>query len=141
MSWQAEPGPVRVLAGTRVLVADDEAVIALEIEYQLDRAGAEVVGPAHNLEEALRLAAEPAISAAILDVRLGRDSIDPVAGALDRASVPFIFFTGQLDSDEVRRRWPGRSFIQKPAPSSVLLEAVRALIDNRPKADIGAAAH
>ena len=128
MNWGVEPPRAKSLAGTRVLVADDEAVIALELEYLLDRAGAKVVGPAFNVEEALELAADPDLSAAVLDVRLGRESVGPVARALAVAGVPFLFFSGQTESDDVRREWPGRAFIQKPAPSEALLEAVRRLV-------------
>src|SRR5512132_362784 len=63
----------RKLSGARILVVEDEVFIALDLQATLTDAGAEVIGPSFTLEQAFTLASRENLSAAILDVRLGRD--------------------------------------------------------------------
>lgn len=85
------------LAGKRILVAEDEPMIAMLIEDILFDLGYEIVGPASNLAQALRLAEDEDFDAAILDVRLGPDTSFQVADLLVRAEVPFAFATGYAE--------------------------------------------
>lgn len=85
-------GP-RSLKGARVLIVEDAVLLALELEIGLTEAGAEVVGPAYELEEALALLERP-IDAAVLDANLNGRSVTPVAEALAARKVPFVFATG-----------------------------------------------
>lgn len=88
----ASKGP-RSLKGSRVLIVEDAVLLALELETGLSEAGAEVVGPAYELEEAMALLDRP-IDAAVLDANLNGRSVTPVAEALARRNVPFVFATG-----------------------------------------------
>jgi PAS domain S-box-containing protein len=81
------------LRGARVLIVEDAVLLALELETALSEAGAEVVGPAYELEEALVLLDRP-IDAAVLDANLNGRSVTPVAEALAARRVPFVFATG-----------------------------------------------
>lgn len=83
----------RSLRGSRVLIVEDAVLLALELETGLSDAGAEVVGPAYELEEAMALLDRP-IDAAVLDANLNGRSVTPVAEALARRNVPFVFATG-----------------------------------------------
>lgn len=83
----------RSLKGSRVLIVEDAVLLALELETGLSEAGAEVVGPAYELEEAMALLDRP-IDAAVLDANLNGRSVTPVAEALARRGVPFVFATG-----------------------------------------------
>lgn len=133
MSWTVHCAATPTLAGLRVLVVDDEAVIALEIEFILTEAGAAVAGPAVMVEEALDLLRDgTAISAAVLDVRLGGESIETVAEALFDRQIPFVFYSGQVETDSTLRRWPRATLVSKPAPSRVLTEAIRQAVDACP---------
>ena len=85
-------GPVN-LKGSRVLIVEDAVLLALELETGLSEAGAEVVGPAYELEEAMALLDRP-IDAAVLDANLNGRSVMPVAEALALRKVPFVFATG-----------------------------------------------
>jgi len=90
----AAPHPPRgSLRGSRVLIVEDAVLLALELETGLSEAGAEVVGPAYELEEAMALLERP-IDAAVLDANLNGRSVTPVAEALARRKVPFVFATG-----------------------------------------------
>lgn len=92
------------LAGRRVLVVEDEMLLALDLEEGLNDAGCDVVGPAGNLRTALALARSETIDAAILDVNLGGESVFPVAQALAARRVPFLFATAYAGADEL---YPG----------------------------------
>jgi PAS domain S-box-containing protein len=81
------------LEGARVLIVEDAVLLALELETGLAEAGAEVVGPAYELEEAIALLDRP-IDAAVLDANLNGRSVAPVAEALSKRRVPFVFATG-----------------------------------------------
>jgi DNA-binding NtrC family response regulator len=126
VTWGAERETSAELAGAQVLVVEDEAVIAWDIESILCDAGARVVGPAGNLSEALQLADRPDLSAAVLDVRVGADEVEAVARRLTHRHVPFLFYSGQADVDAVRRQWPDAVFLSKPAPPSAIVAAVKA---------------
>jgi len=81
------------LRGARVLIVEDAVLLAMELETGLSDAGAEVVGPAYELEEALALLNQP-LDAAVLDANLNGHSVTPVAEALAARGVPFVFATG-----------------------------------------------
>lgn len=81
------------LKGARVLIVEDAVLLALELETGLSEAGAEVIGPAYELEEAMALLDRP-IDAAVLDANLNGRSVTPVAEALTARHVPFVFATG-----------------------------------------------
>ena len=85
-------GPTN-LRGARVLIVEDAVLLAMELESGLSDAGATVIGPAYELEEALSLLNQP-IDAAVLDANLNGHSVTPVAEALSRRGIPFVFATG-----------------------------------------------
>jgi len=88
----------RMLHGKRVLVVEDEALISMLLEDELLEAGAEVVGPACSVKEALELidqaTTDGGLSAAVLDINLEGETVSPVADHLAALSVPFVFATG-----------------------------------------------
>lgn len=83
-----------VLDGSRVLILEDEALVAFALEDMLVAFGCEVVGPALRLSQALDLIEREQLDAAILDVNIGGDRSYAIAEELERRSVPFIFATG-----------------------------------------------
>ncbi len=86
--WTAAQGIC--LAGRRVLVVEDEILVATTIECEVEGAGAQVVGPAYTLEEALDLTRE-SIDIAVLDINLGKHKVWPVAEALNDRGIPYVF--------------------------------------------------
>jgi len=87
---------VSTLKGLRLLVVEDEALVAMMIEHMLDDIGCIVVEVAGTVSRGLALAADEALAVdgAILDVNLGGEKVYPVAEALRARHVPFIFSTG-----------------------------------------------
>lgn len=84
----------RALAGRRILVVEDEPLVALLIEDLLLDAGAEVIGPAATVAAALALVAADRPEGALLDVNLEGEFVYPVAEDLARRGTPFAFVTG-----------------------------------------------
>ncbi len=89
------------LGGKRVLIVEDEMLLALDLEEGLRDAGCEVVGPAGSLRSALRLVESSEIDAAILDVNLAGERVFPVAHILCERGIPFVFATAYSGSDEL----------------------------------------
>jgi CheY-like chemotaxis protein len=101
------------LAGRRLLVVEDEMFVAMMIEDLLMDLGCEVVGPAASVAEALALAGGALLDGALLDVNLGAETVFPVAEALQRAQVPYVFVTGYGQSGLIDPH-RGHPTIRKP---------------------------
>jgi CheY-like chemotaxis protein len=134
----AQPSP-GILAGRRVLLADDESLLVMVMEEVLQEFGCEVLGPAATVEEALCLSRSEAgrIDAAVLDVNLaGRPSF-PVADLLAGAGVPVAFVTGYRDLPDGRAVGDANVLLQKPLRRGELEAALSRMMAARPR---GAAA-
>jgi CheY-like chemotaxis protein len=113
-----------VLAGRRILVVEDEMMIAMLVEDMLLELGCSVVGPVHALAEALELArSEAGLDAALLDVNLAGQPVFPVADALREKGVPAIFSTGYGDAG-LRDIDRGAPVLQKPFRAGDLARAL-----------------
>jgi DNA-binding response OmpR family regulator len=116
------------LRGARILIVEDEAIIALELKYILTEAGACVIGPARTMEAALRLAHNPDLAAAVLDVQVGPEPVFAVAKRLAQRHVPFIFHTGHANRERLSSGWPEALVLTKPATSEELVLALARLV-------------
>jgi CheY-like chemotaxis protein len=112
------------LKGLKVLVVEDQAPIALQMEDMLVESECEVVGPASRVGQALRLLSDNAVDAAVLDLNIAGELVYPVADALDARGLPYVFATGYSPSD-VADRYGHRPVLQKPFSRRVFLEAIR----------------
>lgn len=108
----------------RLLVVEDEPLVALALEDQLADAGYEVVGPAFSLQEALRLAESEALDGAVLDINLAGEKVYPVADLLAKRDVPFVYVTG-FGQAGMRASDEGRPLLQKPCSFPTLDAIVR----------------
>lgn len=116
-------GGNNVLAGKRVLVVEDEHLVALALAEELEMAGAVVVGPASSLETALELIELNELDGAILDIELQSQLAYPAADALAARTIPFLFTTG-FDASVVPSTYDGIPTVQKPARSDAVLDAL-----------------
>ncbi|HWF00879.1 MAG TPA: response regulator [Caulobacteraceae bacterium] len=116
------------LKGRKVLVVEDEMMIAMLVEDMLADMGCEVIGPAHNLSGALEVVttSDP-IDAALLDVNLGGHPVFAVADALRSRNVPIVFCTGYGDAG-LREADRGSPVLQKPYRASELADALAAAL-------------
>jgi CheY-like chemotaxis protein len=106
--------------GQRVLIVEDEYLVAVELSRHLRCMGAVVLGPAPSIEAAERELAFA--DAAILDIDLRGQKVFPVADRLAARGVPFVFFTGH--SEEVPYRFRHASCLMKPASLDSVFEAL-----------------
>jgi DNA-binding response OmpR family regulator len=113
----------RPLRGERILIVEDEFLIAAVLEETFSEAGAETVSAA-TLAEALKVAEDASLSAAVLDVRLGRQTTEAVADVLAARSVPFVFYSGQDLPDRTRAKYSGAHVLVKPAREDVLVQVI-----------------
>jgi|RhiMethySRZTD1v2_1073278.scaffolds.fasta_scaffold2281746_1 DNA-binding NarL/FixJ family response regulator len=110
----------------RVLVVEDEPLLAETLCDLLQDAGLEPVGPAATVAAALRLVAQDGIDAALLDIRLKRETSFPIAHVLRQRGIPWVFLTSyqqhQLPDD-----LGDALVIEKPFSPAALVEIVRRL--------------
>jgi CheY-like chemotaxis protein len=117
-----------LLLGRRILVVEDELMIAALWETILIEAGCAVLGPFPRIAPALHcIAEEPLIDAALLDVQLHGATVLPVAEALDSHGVPFLFATG-YGAAGVPAPFRDRPVLTKPCPLRTLLAELAQLI-------------
>jgi CheY-like chemotaxis protein len=81
-------------SGLRVLLVEDEIMVALLLEEMLAELGYTVVGPVARLKQALEMAQQEPLDVAILDVNINGNEVYPVAKALADRGIPFAFITG-----------------------------------------------
>jgi two-component sensor histidine kinase/DNA-binding response OmpR family regulator len=105
--------------GNRMLIAEDEALVAIMMEDLAVELGWSVVGPFAKAADALAAAKDDDIQAALLDVNLGGESVYPVADALTARGVPFVFTTG-YGAESIDRRFASTPILQKPIDRHVL---------------------
>jgi PAS domain S-box-containing protein len=120
-----------VKSGTdrRILLVEDEELVALELSTELARLGWAIVGPAATLKEAQSLLSS-SFDAAVLDVNLRGRSVYPLAEALEERHVPFVFCTGYEMADP-EGRFPEVPVIRKPAHPAAVSAALSDLLKAR----------
>lgn len=128
MARSSLDGSGQDLSGARLMVAEDEVLIAFELQSMLTEAGADVVGCAHTLTAALVLAEELDLSAAVLDFRLGDQDVLPLARRLAARRVPFVIYTGQIRTGTIKTEWPACQIVSKPALPRTLIKAVAGVL-------------
>ena len=125
---KAESPRTERLTGANLLVVEDELMLLLELESVLVYAGADRVVLSRSTGDALLRARNEPLSAAILDVRIGPEVVTPVARALAKRGVPFLFYTGQPLSDPALDEWRASKVLTKPARPDVIVNAIAELL-------------
>lgn len=108
----------------RVLVVEDEALIALLIAEHLEHAGFNVVGPATSVENAMSLIERSGCDAAVLDIRLGEESAEPIARELRSRGTPFVTVSG-YSRPQRSAAFEGAPMLVKPVRTNVLITELR----------------
>lgn len=83
-----------MLLGRRVLVVEDQPIIAMGIGDMLRELGAEMIGPGATLEQSLHMARSETMDAAILDIWLGESPSYAVGDILEQRQIPFVLMSG-----------------------------------------------
>jgi CheY-like chemotaxis protein len=114
-------------AGRRVLVVDDEFLVALAAADALESVGCEVVGPATQLVAALELAHSQSLDAAVLDINIAGETIWPVASESQDRGVPFLFHSAFIPVLKFPARFADAPRLDKPLVQRRLLDHLSAL--------------
>ncbi len=112
------------LGGRRILIVEDESLVAMLLETILDDMGCETVGPISTVAEAVALIeGGEALDGALLDVNVAGIEVFPAAAALDARGVPFVFSTCYGEGG-LPEEWKGRITLQKPFTETAVQDAL-----------------
>jgi PAS domain S-box-containing protein len=115
------------LAGKRMIVIEDEPLVAMDLESCLAAAGCEVVATAGTVRDARTVCAEVACDAALIDVNLGGQPVDELAAALAKRNIPFAFVTG-YGRQALPQGFRDALMVAKPFDEATLVATVELLI-------------
>jgi CheY-like chemotaxis protein len=117
----------RRLVGLRILVVEDEFLVAVALEDDLRDGGASVIGPFGDLGSALAGAEQQAFDMALLDINLGGVMVYPLADALLARRVPFLFLSGYTGAD-LPPRFAAQRRLSKPCDPARLVDEILSLM-------------
>ncbi len=117
-----------MLIGYRILVVEDEAFLAMDLQHGLSAHGAEVMGPVGTVDDALASLSAKLPDAAVLDGNLRGAWSTPVADALQRSAVPFILVTGYEPRHFTHSAMRDAPILSKPAHMGDLVHALRGVL-------------
>lgn len=109
----------------RILVAEDEIIIGIDLCDTVEEAGYRVEGPFGDISSAMLALQKDKPDAAILDVRLEDGEVFPLAEKLMADNIPVIFHSGEFSIDEVHKRFPEAMACSKPCAPNAMIEMVR----------------
>ena len=110
----------------RVLIVEDEFLVAIDLASIVESIGHEVVGPVQSARSAIDLARIRPVDVALLDVNLGTDTAAPVADVLDKQGVPYAIVTAYR-REHLARRFQDTAHIPKPIRPADILAALKDL--------------
>lgn len=128
----ASPPSRAGLAGLRILVVEDEPLVAMDIQAELQDAGAQVVGPARSVGAALTALGPGGLDLAVLDGNLRGEPVDPVAVRLRQAGIPFCFVSG-YGREHLPAGFADAPLIQKPFRPDILRRTLEDLRRTTPR--------
>jgi CheY-like chemotaxis protein len=106
------------LRGQRILIVEDEFLIAFELVHRVEDHGGSAVGPVGRVEQALQIATAQRLDGALLDINLGGQAAYAVADALIKRKIPVILVTG-YSGDQLPERFRGIPKLPKPFPNGL----------------------
>ena len=115
--------PEILLPERRILVVEDELLIGLDVRATLQSVGCVVLGPIATVDAAVKTVRADRLDAAVLDINLGGDLSFPIADALAKANVPYLFLTAYARVD-LPEPYSYRTVLAKPFSPSVLLKGL-----------------
>ncbi|WP_437598545.1 response regulator [Sorangium sp. So ce590] len=118
-----DPESPNELQGLRILIVEDEPMIASSLEDVLTDLGCVVIGPALNMRDAIRLAREAEMDGASLDINIAGEKVYAVADILRERGIPYVFMTGYGKAG-LRESDLGRPVLQKPYSLNRFVEIV-----------------
>lgn len=114
----------------RVLIVEDEPLIAMLVQEWLEELNCKTIGPATSVNGAFELIAGVALDGAVLDVSLGKEESFPIADELRQRGVPFVFATG-YGVDGLEPRFEGAQVLAKPFEHGLFCDVVGEMLAGR----------
>ena len=111
--------------GLRILVLEDDVLLAMELEDFLHDLGCRVVGPFNRVREAETAACDERLDGAILDINIRGELSFPVIDCLKQHGVPLILCSGYADLPNMREQLQGLPTVSKPCNYDTLTEMMR----------------
>ncbi len=108
----------------RILVAEDEMIVAFDLCDTVEEAGYEVEGPHAGISSAMLAFQKEKPDLAILDISLHDGNVFPLARKLEEENVPIIFHSGRHSRSEVEEHFPTATTLEKPCPPADVMQAV-----------------
>ena len=109
----------------RVLVLEDEFLIALEMEHLIESCGCVVVGPVSSVGGGIAAVQQTELDGAVLDINIRDERVWPVAELLDHRGIPFVFTSG-YELSEIPAQFRDRPLLRKP----LMLKGLRLALDS-----------
>ena len=111
------------ISGRRILVVEDEPLIAMDFSHTLSEAGYMVIGPANSVAQGLALLAQFGCDVALLDINLGRETSEPIARELIKIGTPFVTTSGysREQQPQIMQTAP---LLGKPVSSNMLIAEI-----------------
>lgn len=116
------------LSGSRVLIAEDEVLVAFDLQDLVEGAGAKVVGPFQTEASALKAAMDDPITIALLDIHLGRTTTHRIAAVLRARDIPFAVYTAQSGSAPDRAGFGKVPILEKPSDYIRIVETLARMV-------------
>ena len=113
----------------RILVAEDEPIVAFDLCDTVEEAGYEVEGPYSEVETASSACDTGRPDLAILDITLDDGDVFALAERLDALNVPIIFHSGRHSEADVKARFPRARTLTKPCPPADMIGAVSGALE------------
>lgn len=118
------PKEVTAALEKRILIVEDEALIALQIEMDIEDNGHHVAGTCMSLRECLKFIENEEIDGAILDVDLRGLDVFPAAEKLREKHIPFVFHTGHGSKYQIEDQFPRSTVFKKPTSTGLMLKTL-----------------
>lgn len=120
-----------MLTGLTILIAEDQALLALDLAEAVEAAGGYVLGPAATVTDGLTFAEQDGIGGAILDANLLDRDVTPLALRLIERGIPFVLHTGTGLPGALAQACPELTVIMKPVSTALVVEALEREIAKR----------
>lgn len=117
-------GSERMLDEMTILIVEDEAMIACDLEDVVLVHGAKIAELCLDLESAMDVARDGKLDAAILDYNIGGKIVYPVADILWQRGIPFVFNTAIGERESLAQRYAGVEVCRKPTSERELIDAL-----------------
>jgi CheY-like chemotaxis protein len=122
----------------RVLIVEDSFMTARALTRMLQDFGAEVIGPVPSVQKAMEVLDSGACDAALLDINLGNETVEPVAARLEQTGLPFLFVSGYTSPKTLLEnpKYKGKRLVAKPVEPTILRQAFTEVfgLPSRPEA-------